>query len=400
MSASGQLLRDWSINPRRTIAPIAALSAVGTLLESAAITVVIAMVTARLSGDASVSAFGADIRPSYLGALALAALAASFTLQMLVSARVAGLSGDFVTAARRRLVRSFGAADGRSQQQMGTARLHDLGGSVAYQASLFPMRVATAVASLAAAAVLGIAAAVAHPAVTAVMVVSGAAIGWLMRKVGRRSGRLAAAHLRSQQRYTSGLAEWADLQRDIRAMGVESTARGQVESAVDTVGTDLTRLRSALEATGIAYRTTAIAWLLVLTVVANIIDVPRPARALAALALLVRAISYVQQAVAAMQVASEARPPCAELLAACEELERCQRPTPTASLAEVESITATDVAYRPPGAERAVLDPFDLHIRRGAARGDRRLDRQRQEHAGGTAAGNARPDRRCRAVER
>ncbi len=359
------LLRAGGLSPRRSLAPIAVISLVGVAFEAGAMAVAVSIFGVLFEeGDGrSIVILGSELSAVTACAVGIGAALFSAVSDYLVGRRTAAISATYLAGLRKRLAVSAAEASSFAQSEVGGGRLEVLMTSVAYQASLLPMRAATMASSGSAAATLVVAAFVIEPAAAAALTVAGLLLNLAMRPVRRLTSAATDRHTDEQGRLASAVSAWASRLRSARAFGVDGPATEQVLEHTIETSSALRSLRAMAFSGVVVYRTMTIILLIVLVTFASAL---RPVDALdVTLVLLVvlRALSYSQQLNAARQVAFEAVGPARELIRVCEHLSAERRPSGSERLNRPCGIELNSVSVEIDG--QPVLSGVSLQIAPG-----------------------------------
>lgn len=364
MSEMLSLIRAADIPVWPRLARIGVTSLLGAALETIALFIAVRVFGVLFEGAGDrVRVLHSDWSLAQACGVALAAVAVSAVFQFDTGRESSKFSVEYLSALRSQLLSAARFATTSAQNAMSEGRFQELTTSVAYQASLLPVRAGTIVASVVATAALILAAVIVEPIAAIALIACGALLALGMRSVTQSSSSTTDRHTEASGRLASTIGAWATRLSSFRVFGVEDRAQAIVDSDVDTASRQLETLRTVSHGGIVVYRTVTIALLIVLTGAAASSGSVDPIDATLVLVIVLRALSYSQQINAARQVAFEAIGPTRELLRERDSMRAARQPTGHVRADVFERLDLCSVSVEID--DRLILSGIDLSVRPG-----------------------------------
>lgn len=367
--ATWQLLGTFL--PRRTskIIGVALLSAVSGVLEALVLMLVVAAALAisqdGTANEVTVPGLGSvtlDVPWLLVLASVFAVLSAAghFTIARL-GARI---SAEVLATSRARALRAFANAPWSRQAADREGALQETVSTLSAQTSMLSFTFTTTVAGFMSLGAMLAAAVIVDPVVCVVVVVVAATLFVALRPVSRLTRRRATRFVSSNARFNEQVAEASSLAMEMRVFGVNGIEGERLVDQAEATAEDVYRTRFASRAGANLYRDAAILFMVGAVAVLYAFGGVDLAAVGSIVLLMVRALSYAQQAHAGLQQVHEFSPNMVELDRRLRSLQSSQEPTGTVVIAQVGDVVLQRVSYAY-GDDPPALVGVDLVIPRG-----------------------------------
>ncbi len=289
-------------------------------------------------------------------------------LHLHLSRLTAGLASGVLRGARTKAIKAFTSASWARQARGREGALQETVSTLSIQSAAVTMQLgALAVAVVGLFALLA-AALLIDAIATGVVVVFGAVLFVLLRPVGRATKRLARRFVRENSAFTEQMSEWSALAMELRVYGVENAETKRLLKRNRELSTLMRHSRFMNRAGSFLYKDVALLFLVGAVTGLHLVSGVELAAVSAVVLLIIRALSYAQNANSAMQSIHESSPNLEELLERIISLADTAEPVGDKPLDAITAITLDRVGYDySPG--RPGIEDVSFDLARGEAIG-------------------------------
>lgn len=357
----------------RIVAVVAAEALAAGLLEAALLVAVVtvAVSVARDTSVARVSVAQLNTLSLTAGQLLIAAASAGMVMLALhvhIARLSSQLSASVLQHTRDAVIDAFGRASWAQQSKEREGSLQETVSTLAGNSSLLVTYLITVTASAAGLGALLAASCVVDPIATVVVLVFGAALATALRPLNRLISRRASQYVDRNTEFVERISEWSSLAMEIRAFGGTRAEAERQHTRNQAVARAVARARFAARFGADLYRDLVIMAMIAAVAALYVANGVRLAALGAVVMLIVRALSYAQNANASLQQVRELAPNLRSFVSRLERLRRAEVQYGTLSFDDFVRIDFQAVGYDyEPG--RVGIDDINLSISRGEALG-------------------------------
>lgn len=354
----------------RSLIGVAVLGFLSAVLEAVVLVLVVASALGVTEGRETISipVVGTELDPGV--GLATAAVAAVLSLlgHLLIADRSAKLSAAVQGKVRNLVVNAFGDASWARQAADREGALQETVTTLAGQSSNLALNFAGLLVSGVGLAALFVTAFVVDPLVTLVVVLFAGLIFLVLRPLNTLTRRRAKLWVEQGRAFAEDVASWSSMVMDVRVFGVEDVKRAELRRTIRKVSRSLYRTRVLGRIGSNLYKDLALIFLVGAVAALRVAsDVDLTAVGSVVL-LVVRSVSYAQQAQGALQQVGELSPSLEAALQRVVSLRADAEHWGDRPLERITEVELRGVGYDyEPG--RVGVDGIDLRIEAGEVLG-------------------------------
>jgi len=353
-------------NGSRSLAALAVLGFVSAVLEAAVLVLVVASALGVTEGrdQISVPVIGSEIDPAV--GLGVAALAAVLSLvgHLLIADRSARLSAQVQAKVRNMVVDAFSEASWARQAADREGALQETVTTLAGQSSNLAINFASLLVSAVGLGALFVAAFVVDPVITVVVVLFAGLIFLVLRPLNSVTRRRAKIWVDQGREFAEDVASWSTMVMDVRVFGVEDVKRSELRRSIRKVSRSMYRTRVAGRVGANLYKDLALLFLVGAVAALRVATDVDLAAVSSVVLLIIRSVSYAQQAQGSLQQVGELSPSLEAALERIVSLRADAEEWGDRPLERITEIELRGVGYDyEPG--RLGVDGIDVHIGAG-----------------------------------
>jgi len=309
-------------NGARSLATLAVLGFVSAVLEAAVLVLVVASALGVTEGrdQISVPVLGVDIDPALGLGVAAAAAVLSLVGHLLIADRSARLSSQVQGTVRNMVVDAFSEATWARQAADREGALQETATTLASQSSNLAINFATLLVSAVGLGALFVAAFVVDPVITVVVVLFAGVIFLVLRPLNTVTRRRAKTWVEQGRGFAEDVASWSTMVMDVRVFGVEDVKRDELHRTIRTVSRSMYRTRVAGRVGANLYKDLALLFLVGAVAALRVATDVDLAAVSSVVLLIIRSVSYAQQAQGSLQQVGELSPSLEAALQRVESL--------------------------------------------------------------------------------